>query len=125
MTAVNANLSGLIDRLEKATGPDRALDAAIAVAVGSEYAQREYVHIESRSYEIHEEIAKHYTASIDAALTLVPEGYGWVIDFMDPYEPEAMCGQGWCGRDHGDPDPKQPAIMLCIAALKALAANPT
>jgi hypothetical protein len=56
--------SELIAALEKATGPDRELDAAIfwsQVPDGVEVAMASPI--------------PAYTASIDAALTLVPEGY--------------------------------------------------
>lgn len=54
--------SDLIARLEKATGPDRVLDAAMGCAV----------HIPGTPYP---RIVEGFTASIDAALTLVPEGF--------------------------------------------------
>lgn len=51
----------LIARLEKATGPDRELDWAISEALNV--------------------AALEYTSSIDAALTLVPEG--WLLQLSD------------------------------------------
>lgn len=51
-------IDDLIRRLEAATQPDRELDFQISIAVG-----RSYPH-------------GHYTGSIDAALTLVPERFG-------------------------------------------------
>lgn len=117
-------LAELIDRLEKATEPDGVLDDELARIAGWTFQKmtgdaKPYWREPGETAYYMRSKRPSFTASIDAALTLVPDGHGWVIDFMDPYEPEAMCGQGWCGRDHGDPDPKQPAIMLCIAALKA------
>lgn len=67
-------MNDLIERLEKATGPDRALDGLIAAAVGVEHGPRETVHLESRSYSIFDEVAPRYTESIDAAMTLMPDG---------------------------------------------------
>lgn len=107
-------MQDLIEKLEKATGPDRKLDGAIAKAVGAEHGYREFVHLESRSYSIHDEIARHYTASIDAALTLVPEPWAWEI-YWD----------NGCELSLPPPGDKifvtavTPAIAICIAALKA------
>ena len=55
--------SELIERLEKATGPDRELDHAILCMIDPRVKGTCPMHYDP-----------HYTASIDAALTLVPEG---------------------------------------------------
>ncbi len=65
-----AELMALVDRAEKATGPERKLDGDIAAALGLEHGRKEIVHYEERSYEIHDECARHFSSSIDAALTL-------------------------------------------------------
>ena len=79
----------LADACEKATGPDRELDAAIALKLGIVrerdgslfYGHRDHsVLVLERDYYDHEGNAPellHYTASIDAAMTLVPEGLHW------------------------------------------------
>lgn len=104
----------LIERLEKATGPDRELDAEIM-----------YLEIErgagieiTRTPEL-TATANPYTASIDAALTLVPEGWAWRVDCWEAatakvFIPEKRHHYSW----HG----KNPAIALCIAALRARSA---
>lgn len=98
----------LIAALEAATGPAWALDQAIwAIIAGWSYPLRG-----AGSYDFSENGA-NYTESIDAALTLVPEGCFWQLDAtgeaavydMEHYAKEAR---------H-----KTPAIALCIAALKA------
>ena len=61
----------LIARLEAATGPDRELDAAIALTVGLDIGRGRAHSQDSR--------VSAYTASIDAALTLVPKGWGVVV----------------------------------------------
>lgn len=123
----------LIARLEAATTGGRLLDALIECELRKLQAYEIGMSDKVRSHwnpigEKGEVIctqgltryhAPQYTFSIDAALTLVPKGFGWCLDFMDPYEPDAAVGAHICSRDHGDPDPKKPAIMLCIAALKA------
>lgn len=115
-SAAPAPISDLISRLEKATGPDGELDGDIAVTMGL-YAKRPVVCTPPA-----------YTASIDAALTLVPEGWWWGVtkgadDIGLPVDqsPENFSAGCW-------PEPgsfqkrywaKTPAIALCIAALKA------
>ncbi len=65
---------------------------------------------------------KAYTASLDAALTLVPEGWQWVVSqqFGQPF---AGCGgsptDGWLA---WHVDAATPALALCAAALRARAA---
>ena len=131
-------MDDLIQRIEAAEGADRELNWLIAEALGEipyhviqgpvgipygwfrgegEWslkcikASDVYSGVESWS-------PKPYTASIDAALTLVPEGYDWSLDsFYD--------GQGrphaWVCKD----GPfyiaiaATPALALCAAALKA------
>lgn len=71
-----ADIDALIARLEDATGPDRELDALLAVASG------QFCHIYRtvagcfvyRADEQGGQRAPYFTASIDAALMLVPEG---------------------------------------------------
>ena len=106
----------LIARLEAATGPDRELDAAIA---GTDAATAQW-HSEDET--------PFYTASIDAALTLVPVGWSY----------EAR--QGPSGQPHiwdlltiktGDVRytrvtgrAKSAAAAASIAALRAMQNNP-
>lgn len=71
-----AALLELRDRLAKATGPDRALDATIENFLASGSAA-DLAHI----LQDIETTTKPppYTASLDAAVTLVPEGWGVVL----------------------------------------------
>jgi hypothetical protein len=114
------HLSGIIERLEKANGPDRELDAEIHRAItpllsdtqidqkvsgwlfGGDHAQPT--------------LAPFYSKSIDAALTLVPSGYGAVSMSIGEGErgSSARLGHPYV---HGNA--KTPAIALCIAALRA------
>lgn len=96
----DTEMEGLVKRLEAATGPDRELDARIAVAVGATMTAT---------------ASANYTGSIDAALTLVPEG-GY-MKIMRPVaesamHPEATVGSEWALG-------KTIPLALCIAALKA------
>ena len=95
-------IAELIAALEAATGPNYALECQISVAVGAPG----------------DGAPKPYTASIDAALTLVPEGWIWDV---------SSSGCAWIMRDGDSVCDSQivisgienPIIALCIAALKA------
>lgn len=103
----------LIERLEKAAGPDRSLERAIADVVGSVTPYRGFPGDEPTGVVNF----PHYTSSLDAAMTLVPEGYEWSLTW------EAEIARA----EIGDPlllmegEAATPAIAICIAALKARA----
>jgi hypothetical protein len=114
----------LADRCEQATGPDRELDAEIAEASGNmpEDYQRATHYGEPRPYFWHkfehegEIIPLRYTASLDAAMTLVPEEAWWSVM-------RAPCAEGYDAEVASD-DPRHaatPALALCAAALRARA----
>jgi len=147
-SAVTSSLSDLIARLEKATGPDRQLDCEIAEALGhsivwkqANYTMEAFPAILWRKphpYAGMKEPCPKWTSSIDAAMTLVPEG--WRVNSGD-FSVEGrfawmltLAGQPrteWFARrrsmtDDYDGDPlymsgrgKTLSIALCIAALKA------
>lgn len=104
----HTDMTDLIERLEKATGPDREIDHDIRKTV-------EGWHENTRLTQV-----PLYTTSIDAALTLVPEGVHWQLRTSEV--------PGWftsCWGDFGvtwaQYSAASPAIALCIAALKARA----
>jgi hypothetical protein len=104
----------LAERCGQAAGPDNWLSADIGVA-----------------FNIHGDKCPHYTASLDAAMTLVPEGWDWsaVRDRGDysaqVYEPV------WSALQHGAAsayktgiiEASTPALALCAAALRARVAH--
>lgn len=129
-------LEALIERLEKATGPDRELDAAIAVAClpqrqDAERANHARLPILTENtpgyYEwveisgVSRRSAPKYSESIDAAIKLIPGRHGWFIEnttlmflsqvyrLIDIDLPAK--------RFDGESD--YAAIALCIAALRA------
>ena len=68
----------------------------------------------------------HYTISLDAALTLVPEGCSWHVSTTSRDVFDAWC-MPWRDVDNPKLDKPwvsalNPALALCIAALKARAA---
>lgn len=101
-------LSELIAALEAADGPGLDLDEAIKTGLS-----REGVWVPLG--------LPPYTVSLDAALTLVPEGCGFTLNVnRDTSEAEVF------GEETGTspwvivhPARRTPALALCIAALKA------
>lgn len=114
---MSGQFDDLIARLEAASGPDRGLDGDVAVACG-EYSERHglpnggWV---SRGPHHAVVAAPSYTASIDCALTLVPEGWNHLTF-------EHIEDTWGCFLDADDTNAATPAIALVIAALKARAA---
>lgn len=119
----------LIERLEKLTGPDREVDRDIELSFGKfcaptweKHPQHKHLlrHVESDDWVA----APRHTESIDAALTLVPEGsdvhlhiYKRVVAGVfigrDSFEYEK---DGTPPGNHGQ---GPTAIAICIAALRA------
>lgn len=106
----------LIERLEKLDGPCRECDAEIAELLGIQ--AWEYVKSGFGSKEI---IAPSFTDSIDAALTLVPDGWElWTAFYLNcQYEvcfhiPDETSASTTSHGEH-----KYFAIAICIAALRA------
>lgn len=118
----------LIERLEAASGPDRELDAEIAVAIGLGKATANHAGRYWKQGDLHVTgEAPAYTASIDAALTLVPEGWTyegrqgpsgfphlWTLSTI-------KCGDVRYTTVTGRA--RSAAITLCIAALRAREAD--
>ena len=123
------NYSDIISRLEKATRPDRELGAQIiCLQRGHRYVSWESLGTDLNPHVIEicaERDGSRFcfwaidpTASIDAARTLVPDGWHWRLDQ----------GRNAGAALYKDAFPQffsvadTPAIALCIAALKARAA---
>jgi hypothetical protein len=131
----NSNtVSDLAERCEAATGPDRELDCAIAVALGRTDEGGSGFHRTFPDDSVFEQVrALLFTASLDAAMTLVPEGWvigsvaeeaprtQWVVELrrghrtsydkvvFSEYTPGKRCASF--------------ALALCAAALKARAST--
>ena len=103
-------MTDLLSRLSAATGPSRELDAEIALASG-------WHQIKTRWENPYGQFAElpRYTESIDAALTLVPEGCTWEITtgFEARVWPNKTAWPSCGGAE------STPAIALVIACLKA------
>lgn len=132
-------LLALAARCEAATGPDRELDADIACH--APICQADYVlsaHPSAKPGRVTRYfddgghgtfVCQNYTASLDAAMTLVREG--WLLDQL--LERNTVDSANWrwkAGLWRADSDvivagksPATPALALCAAALRAKAAQ--
>ena len=103
----------LIQRLEKAEGPRYELDAQI----------RELIAPRGSPYP-----PLPYTASLDAALRLVPEGWSGDVEFGPAGDAIVFEATMWNGKFAQETTEfavvgNTPALALCIAALKARQVN--
>lgn len=139
-------LLALAERCEMASGPDRELDAAIRCAVfapAGAFVEQSPINGawcvyetgyggKKRSWEARglSQLQRlgEFTASLDAAMTLVPEGLDWGIAHFGPRGSEA---QAWPRGAHDSADKVTgssdtiPALALCAAALRARAHQET
>lgn len=129
----------LIERLERATGPDRELDMRIWWLLDRKSAERTYWNAATgKPRALGDELptsglgvlamkerAPHYTASLDAALTLVPAGLDWFVKhyasaggkFGAVVTSPEIAARSW--GDYSHDNSPTPALALCIAALRA------
>ena len=125
-------LEELAAACERATGPDRELDTDILIALhpGSWRKAKGEAFIPEKGWEpgSYSQSARTYTASLDAAMTLVPEGATWSV--TDPanrdgsksvfgYPSRAHASVAGSDREHHYA--VTPALALCVAALRARA----
>ena len=114
--------SDLIERLEALSGPDREVDAEIALATGWMQIKTDWFRPKSADIWHHKSELPRYTASIDAAMTLVSEGWYPQIGKLSAESWQANMGQA--NRGNGvNAYAAALAIALCIAALRARSAD--
>ena len=99
-------LLALAERCEQAAGPDRELDNAILIALGYSWRGMAYLHDDDNHVL---KGSTFFTKILDAAVTLVPEGCGWMV-----MRSAAKVGR-WPSRG------ATAALALCAAALRARA----
>lgn len=132
------NIRGLIERIEASSEGSRELDVAIGLAVGGFFiaeprwpgAEPMIGYVDSDGSRVEpgngaqDSLVPRYTASIDAAATLVPDGWYWRAG-------HGVLWPGWAHLnrkhpDHCDRDDEHsahgetPALALCAASLKAM-----
>jgi hypothetical protein len=114
----------LANRCEQATGPDSELDKRLGRAIGWHPAGVDGRLLQGDAAWLYENKCPAYTASLDAATMLVPEGCGWSVH---RYASGLRARAGVYiddGRDKGHYlNAATPALALCSAALRARAAQ--
>lgn len=132
------DLNALIERLSNATGPDRELDAEIFRAIGMPLPEQfmtakialEWNETEKCfTFDLAETRVRYeqppFTSSIDAAMTLVPEGYAASVEWSPRYP-----GSAWLYPPNNvndisfEAEATSPALALCAASLKARSPQP-
>jgi hypothetical protein len=135
---MTADVAALAERVEKATGPSRELDAEIAYAVDPDF-PREFTRMDPDIGLVSEgwEMARKFTASVDAALRLLPKGWDvveadsngglWcvVLGCGDLNHPAYREAWSWPGedRERGIFHRKPLALALTAAILRARSAK--
>lgn len=125
------DFSAIALRCAQATGPDRELDGLIFKAIEERPGDvwtRDLVDDavwmrQDPEDRVAYDTPRQYTASIDAALTIVPDGMDWRVDTMTGL-PGAIVAvpNAWLS-DRTAPmlhHAASPALALCVAALRAL-----
>lgn len=108
-------------RVEEATGPDRELDRLIQLAIRKPVPSDAWTGRDA----IPPQKPRHFTASLDAAMTLVPEGWIALISNVGlPDECNTAKGSAIVGYGRADLEPIEveaatPALALTAAALRA------
>jgi hypothetical protein len=122
-------LEDLRDRLGKATGPDRELDATLARIAGIEFRSRRTLGGVNKGREWFvgslggiQEWSRHppsYTASIDAAVTLCPPDTNWDLEVHTSEGIAATFYVGGCGDGMNIIEfGSTPALALCLACIE-------
>lgn len=136
------NLQRLVERIEAATGPDREIDALVHFTVNRRWVGRIpcwppekvyrpdmetglYMAIEGKGYMYGDSVPT-YTASLDAALLIVPDGMLWMLTntgIQNRKEPDftkaTALVSNWRDMDTDETQAETPALALCAAALRA------
>ena len=124
-------IKSLIERIEKSEGADRELDGAIALSLGWTLQKmkgdaRPYYRKPGATQYYNRAEPPAYTASIDAAMTLVPEHSLFTVRTL--WDDSKTAGLAVVSRYEGERRfwmgehqsvAATPALALCAAALKA------
>ncbi len=123
---MTTTISALIERLEGLSGPDRAVDVEIAVwksgfSIDHFRDVINQIGVPGSGWTPQEKEWPRYTGSIDAALTLVPEGWQWQVSNRAP---APHSGRAYINNKQliNTDTAATPAIVICIVSLRARAA---
>lgn len=117
------HIDTLIRDLEGASEGSRELDGEIALLLGWVKHHAGWAHWTTPE-GLENQHVPFFSDSLDDALTLVPEGWGWLVEVWQREESWAQVVR----RPEGSTKPsgvfegaeaKSPALALCIAAIKA------
>lgn len=121
------SMRDLIAKIEAATGPDRVLDGDIWIAING-WQERDGCripdgvwHRQDPNDRIAFEAPPAFTASIDAAVSLVPDGHWWIAGNPTTDIPQASATVRRNGSDMADAlvlFGATPALVICAAALR-------
>jgi hypothetical protein len=119
-----SELRALADRAEAAQGADRELDGEISRAIGTPGWRKSEAGIWFHNNLRVVQVAP--TASLDAAVSLVPEGFMWRLQCDPTGEGDAICERnagdfGAIDARHTQTFAATPALALVAAALRARA----
>lgn len=116
-------LNRLADRVEALTGPDREVDWLVYEAIGEPVVLLVRAATAGRDEATW---APFYSQSLDAAMSLVPDGYSWTLG-QNVHHGHWLCSINYVNRE-GEPTcladsghRKAPALALTAAALRARA----
>ncbi len=118
----HTTLIALAERCEQAAGPDRELDNAILSALGYSWRGMAYWHNDDNHVL---KGSTFFTKILDAAVTLVPDGWGWAVSTTGAGLPCAYGhppGNGLEVSWIDDTPAATPALAMCAFALRARAA---
>jgi hypothetical protein len=132
-----SDLLALAERVEAASGPDRELDVAIwrGITPNHEALRKRWAgswthaDVQARKEAACElKNAPDFTASLDAAMTLVPEGWCWAVRNGLSTAYAEMADEPFIETAHEkatgvDSCARSPALALTAAALRARAAS--
>jgi len=122
------DLMELASRVEAGEEPDRELDVRISLALsGTPYSDSDVIDMlairdEPTGYGVYrpaDEYVPAYTASLDAAMTLVPEGWDWTLYSDGSCEIGRKPDRGCLMNADYIAEAATPALALTAAALRA------
>lgn len=125
--ATKLAIAGIMDKLERATGPDHKLDMEIFALERGWSFPLFGAALEEWAAGNRAGVKQDYTGSIDAAATVIPEGLYWLAGYGKTREDEPLGGAAVFRPGHED-DPVAKAeaptvpLALCKAAFRAIAA---